>query len=88
MCVCVYCVYNATNSHNHKLFLEFILQNRGNRHTLIIRNVTYSDLGNYTCQAANNLGKDRASLTLSGIPSICEFDSVSINDNKFVQVIR
>ncbi|XP_037043839.1 uncharacterized protein LOC119079866 [Bradysia coprophila] len=54
-------------------------QNRGNRHSLIIRNVTYSDLGNYTCQGANNLGKDRASLTLSGIPSICEFDSQTLS---------
>lgn len=36
------------------------------------------DLGNYTCQASNNLGKDRGSLTLSGIPTICYFDSVSI----------
>lgn len=52
-------------------------QSRGNRHTLTIRNVTYNDLGNYTCQASNNLGKDRASLTLSGIPSVCTFDSVS-----------
>lgn len=53
-------------------------QSRGNRHTLTIRNVTYNDLGNYTCQASNNLGKDRASLTLSGIPSVCTFDSVSM----------
>lgn len=34
------------------------------------------DLGNYTCQASNNLGKDRGSLTLSGIPTVCYFDSV------------
>lgn len=52
-------------------------QNRGNRHSLVIRNVTYMDLGNYTCQASNNLGKDRGSLTLSGIPTVCYFDSVS-----------
>lgn len=42
-----------------------------------MRNVTYMDLGNYTCQASNNLGKDRGSLTLSGIPTVCYFDSVS-----------
>ncbi|CRK87748.1 CLUMA_CG001542, isoform A [Clunio marinus] len=56
------------------------LQNRGNRHSLIIRNVTYMDLGNYTCQASNNLGKDRGSLTLSGIPTVCYFDSKAISD--------
>lgn len=57
----------------------FPFQSRGNRHTLIIRNVTLNDLGNYTCQASNQFGKDRATLTLTGIPTICEFiDSVSI----------
>lgn len=61
------------------------MQSRGNRHTLTIRNVTYNDLGNYTCQASNNLGKDRASLTLSGIPSVCTFDSVS--DTKLYKYI-
>lgn len=51
----------------------FSFQSRGNRHTLIIRNVTLTDLGNYTCQASNTYGKDRALMTLNGIPSICEF---------------
>ncbi|XP_070504142.1 lachesin-like [Chironomus tepperi] len=55
-------------------------QTRGNKHSLIIRNVTYMDLGNYTCQASNNLGKDRSSLTLSGIPTVCYFDSKTISD--------
>lgn len=85
-------VSNATNHIHQNVFaFQFIVksfifkhlsnwftQSRGNRHTLTIRNVTYNDLGNYTCQASNNLGKDRASLTLSGIPSVCTFDSVSI----------
>uniref|UniRef100_A0A336KBP2 CSON001901 protein n=1 Tax=Culicoides sonorensis TaxID=179676 RepID=A0A336KBP2_CULSO len=53
-------------------------QNRGNKYSLIIRNVTYSDLGNYTCQASNSLGRDRGYLTLSGIPSICFFDSPTL----------
>ncbi|XP_055312751.1 neural cell adhesion molecule 1-like [Sitodiplosis mosellana] len=57
-------------------------QSRGNRHTLTIRNVTYNDLGNYTCQASNNLGKDRASLTLSGIPSVCTFDSPTLSNHR------
>ncbi|CAO1420128.1 unnamed protein product, partial [Diamesa tonsa] len=57
-------------------------QNRGNRYTLTIRNVTYSDLVNYTCQASNNLGKDRGALSLSGIPTICYFDSKAISDHR------
>uniref|UniRef100_A0A8D8IEM5 Limbic system-associated membrane protein n=3 Tax=Culex pipiens TaxID=7175 RepID=A0A8D8IEM5_CULPI len=54
-------------------------QVRGNKHSLIIRNVTYLDLGNYTCQASNSLGKDRGSLSLSGLPTICYFDSPTLS---------
>ncbi|XP_058835300.1 protein amalgam-like [Topomyia yanbarensis] len=54
-------------------------QVRGNKHSLIIRNVTYLDLGNYTCQASNSLGKDRGALTLSGLPTICYFDSPTLS---------
>ncbi|ETN67914.1 hypothetical protein AND_000256 [Anopheles darlingi] len=55
------------------------LLNRGNKHSLIIRNVTYSDLGNYTCQASNALGKDRGTLVLSGSPTLCYFDSPTLS---------
>jgi hypothetical protein len=62
---------------NHTfLILLSLRQIRGNRYSLLIRNVTYMDLGNYTCQASNTLGKDRGMLTLSGIPTACYFDSV------------
>ncbi|XP_055626967.1 lachesin-like [Toxorhynchites rutilus septentrionalis] len=54
-------------------------QVRGNKHSLIIRNVTYMDLGNYTCQASNAWGKDRGSLSLSGLPTICYFDSPTLS---------
>lgn len=57
----------------------FLLPVRGNKHSLIIRNVTYLDLGNYTCQASNSLGKDRGSLSLSGLPTICYFDSPTLS---------
>lgn len=61
-----------------EMLIKICFQSRGNRHTLIIRNVTFGDLGNYTCQAANTFGKGRATVTLSGIPTICEFmESVS-----------
>lgn len=71
-------IFRPSMNFNNIHFSCDISQIRGNRHTLTIRNVTYNDLGNYTCQASNTLGKDRASLTLSGIPSVCVFDSVSI----------
>ncbi|XP_058122131.1 lachesin-like, partial [Anopheles coustani] len=58
---------------------QFSQQNRGNKHSLIIRNVTYSDLGNYTCQASNALGKDRGKLSLSGLPTLCYFDSPTLS---------
>lgn len=51
-----------------------------NRYNLIIRNVTFSDFGNYTCQAGNKFGKDRATLKLTGIPSTCIFDSSTLSD--------
>nr|XP_029732048.1 igLON family member 5-like [Aedes albopictus] len=54
-------------------------QVRGNKHSLIIRNVTRSDLGNYTCQASNSLGKDRGTLNLSGLPTVCYFDSPTLS---------
>lgn len=64
-------VFNVFGLWQHK-------QSRGNRYALNIRNVTVADLGNYTCQASNQLGKDREALTVSGIPSICEIvESVS-----------
>lgn len=75
----IHMISHRFNTNNNILFYgqSFFEQNRGNRHTLIIRNVTYSDLGNYTCQASNTWGKDRAPLALSGIPTVCTFESVS-----------
>uniref|UniRef100_A0A182JWE7 Ig-like domain-containing protein n=1 Tax=Anopheles christyi TaxID=43041 RepID=A0A182JWE7_9DIPT len=58
---------------------QFSQQNRGNKYSLVIRNVTYSDIGNYTCQASNALGKDRGSLSLSGLPTLCYFDSPTLS---------
>lgn len=45
-----------------------IAENRGSRHTLIIRKVKYEDFGNYSCVADNAIGKSRQHLILSGRP--------------------
>ncbi|EAA07116.5 AGAP010422-PA, partial [Anopheles gambiae str. PEST] len=58
---------------------QFSQQNRGNKYSLVIRNVTYSDIGNYTCQASNALGKDRGTLSLSGLPTLCYFDAPTLS---------
>ena len=39
---------------------------RGSRHTLILRSLREEDFANYSCYAANTLGKARAYLTLRG----------------------
>jgi len=43
-----------------------IMEVRGTRHTLILHKVTASDFGNYSCVADNSIGKNRASIELSG----------------------
>ncbi len=42
------------------------MQKKGNRHTLLIRNVRLEDFGNYSCSASNMLGKARAYITVQG----------------------
>jgi len=43
------------------------METMGDRHTLILHNLQITDFGNYSCVADNGLGRDRASLLLSGM---------------------
>uniref|UniRef100_A0A1I8JVM3 Uncharacterized protein n=1 Tax=Anopheles quadriannulatus TaxID=34691 RepID=A0A1I8JVM3_ANOQN len=53
-----------------------VIENRGARHTLIIRKVHPQDFGNYSCIADNQLGKTRKTVTLTGKPKTAVFRSV------------
>ncbi|XP_060522817.1 limbic system-associated membrane protein-like [Cylas formicarius] len=57
-------------------------QARGNRYTLVIRNVTMADFGNYSCVASNMHGKSRGNLELTGTASTALFDSPSLGPDK------
>lgn len=57
-------------------------QARGNRYTLIIRNVSGADFGNYSCVASNTHGKARGHLTLTGTPGVGVFDSPAVGNTK------
>lgn len=59
-----------------------IMENRGSRHTLIIRKVHTQDFGNYSCVAENKLGKGRKTLTLTGKPNTAIFRSNPISHFK------
>lgn len=59
-----------------------IMENRGSRHTLIIRKVHPQDFGNYSCNAENQLGKSKKYLQLSGKPNTAIFRSAPISQYK------
>lgn len=43
-----------------------LMEERGSRHSLIIRKVQHSDFGNYSCEAYNKLGRSSKHIELSG----------------------
>ena len=42
------------------------METYGNRHVLILRHVSETDFGNYSCSADNSLGTQRGSIEVSG----------------------
>lgn len=59
-----------------------IMENRGSRHTLIIRKVHQQDFGNYSCVAENPLGKARKTVQLTGKPNTAIFRSPPVSQYK------
>uniref|UniRef100_A0A0K2SVD6 Ig-like domain-containing protein n=1 Tax=Lepeophtheirus salmonis TaxID=72036 RepID=A0A0K2SVD6_LEPSM len=51
------------------------MQQKGNRFTLLIKDVEKSDFGNYSCSASNMLGKSRTYLRVVGNPNTPVFNS-------------
>ncbi|KAL1500967.1 hypothetical protein ABEB36_006377 [Hypothenemus hampei] len=71
------CIVHGVNQptvtwHKHNLRLNptehHIIVPRVTRYTLIIRNVTENDFGNYTCQAENDQGRSKKVIQLTGVP--------------------
>lgn len=52
-----------------------LMETRGAKSSLILRNVHQSDYGNYTCEADNKFGRGRKLLELSGKPNPALFIS-------------
>lgn len=55
------------------------MQQKGNRHTLLIRKVRLEDFGNYSCSASNMLGKSRAYIKVQGNISLLNNGQSEIN---------
>lgn len=53
-----------------------LMEERGSRHSLIIRDFQRSDFGNYSCEAYNKLGRSSKQIELSGITSSTKVKSM------------
>jgi len=59
-----------------------IINQRGNRHTLLITQITGSTHGKYECRARNDFGEDMKTIEVSGKASPAEFKSGQLGENK------
>lgn len=47
---------------------NYLIESRGSLHTFIIRSVSSEHFGDYTCTATNTLGRNSATIQLTGLP--------------------
>lgn len=52
-----------------------MMKENGNNFSLVLRDVTPMDFGNYTCKASNSIGEAETTVTLTGIPFGVAFSS-------------
>ena len=52
-----------------------MMKENGNNFSLILRDVTSMDFGNYTCKASNSIGEAETKVALTGIPFGVAFNS-------------
>lgn len=59
-----------------------VINQRGNRHTLLITQITGSTHGKYECRARNDFGEDMKTIEVSGKASPAEFKSGQLGEKK------
>ncbi|XP_017054028.1 protein amalgam [Drosophila ficusphila] len=67
---------------SEKYSLKDSVHHGHNRTTLIVREVTESDLGEYLCQVENAIGSNEVRIHVSYLPETPQFEDMSIEGNK------
>jgi len=65
-----------------KYSIKDSVHNGHNRTTLIVREVTDSDLGEYLCQVENAIGSNEVKVHVSYVPETPQFEDMSVEGNQ------
>ncbi|KAF5307420.1 hypothetical protein FQR65_LT06934 [Abscondita terminalis] len=63
------------------------ISNSGTTSTLTIRNVQFSDFGNYSCVVLNSIGKDKKYIEISGKPGVADIISPGFSNPNSYKLI-